>query len=363
MRVVQSRAATSPSLLPETVEVARWCARSGWPVHPLAAGRKTPAGNCPRCQQDRHDPADCDCKTAGRWCHGFHAATLEPALIESWWARGRGHGVGVACGLAGLVVIDIDAHAKPVPSRDRLLPGIAIGEGVVLDGLSNGFHTLALLAALRGAPDPALDESTLRVRTPSGGLHIWYLSDGQSWLSSAGSSNGRALAWQVDVRAGGGYIVAPGTVTDSGPYLPVGACRTPAPLPGWLGAELARTGHLPTTQPPQPAPGVPARAREAVIAAGGGAGQAARVLATVLAEVADCRLLPEGAAFSDKLNRASFTAGGLAAAGYLDTAGTEQLLLETALAARPGQVRRCEQIIRAGMSAGSRRPLHLGGRR
>ncbi|MCZ4610316.1 DNA primase, partial [Streptomyces sp. Lzd4kr] len=32
-----------------SLAVARWCARRGWPVHPLAAGRKTPAANCASC--------------------------------------------------------------------------------------------------------------------------------------------------------------------------------------------------------------------------------------------------------------------------------------------------------------------------
>ncbi|MCC9311955.1 bifunctional DNA primase/polymerase [Kitasatospora sp. RB6PN24] len=343
--------------------MARWCARLGWPVHPLAAGRKTPAGNCPACKDEAHTSADCQCPARGRWCHGFHAATLDPALIDAWWGSRPDFGVGVSCGPAGLVVIDVDAHPKPVPVRARLLPGITIADTVNLEGLANGFHTLALLAALRGAPDPALDEQTLRVRTPSGGLHIWYRSPGTGWLSSAGSSTGRALAWQVDIRAHGGYIVAPGTITDTGIYQPVGACRTPAPLPQWLAAELARTGHLPSSQPPAPTPAVPSRARQAVLAAGGTDRPAERALATVLAAVADCGRVPQGAAFTDTLNRAAFTVGGLVAGGYLDADQARQRLLETAVHARPGQVRRCEQIIRAGMSAGLARPLHPGGRR
>lgn len=42
---------------------------------------------------------------------------------------------------------------------------------------------------------------------PSGGLHVWYrAADNRRWRCSAGSSQGTALAWQVDVRAHGGYI-------------------------------------------------------------------------------------------------------------------------------------------------------------
>ncbi|WP_370153777.1 bifunctional DNA primase/polymerase [Streptacidiphilus sp. EB129] len=347
--------------------VARWCAGHGWPVHPLAAGRKTPAGNCISCQTPGHTATDCPCLTAGRWCHGFHAATTDPDLITAWWNLKPSFGVGVACGPANLVVIDIDAHPHALPTRDRLLPGIAIPESINLTGLANGFHTLALLAALRRVLDPAEDENTLRVRTPSGGLHVWYrVPAGQTWLCSTGTGKGRALAWQVDVRATGGYIIAPGTTTQAGTYAPVGTCRTPALLPEWLAIELSRTGHR---QDPhrhhertQPASVIPQRAREAVIAAGGGRDAASRTLLAALQEVADCAHTPQGAGFSDKLNRAAFTLGGLAAAGHLPSADAERRLLAAAVQARPAQEQRCAQIIRSGMAAGARRPLHLGGR-
>ncbi|MDN3025992.1 bifunctional DNA primase/polymerase [Streptomyces sp. S.PB5] len=340
---------------------ARWCASLGWPVHPLAPGRKTPAGNCEACRAPGHTHRGCGCPTAGRWCHGFHAATLDFARIEHWWGRTPGLGVGVACGPAGLVVVDIDAHERELPGRDRLLPGIGISDGIDLTGLANGFHTIGVLAALSGFASPADDESTLRVRTPSGGLHVWYRAHSEHrWQCSTGSG-GRALAWQVDVRAHGGYIVAPGTVTEAGVYEPVGAVREPAPLPGWLARELARTGHLPPAHPPAPRP-VPPRARQAVSAAGGGYGSASRMLAALLTEVIGCAALTEGAAFSEKLNRAAYTAGGLVAAGHLAADEAERLLREAAEHARPGQERRYEAIIRSGLSAGRARPLSPGGR-
>lgn len=280
-------------------------------------------------------------------------------------------GVGVSCGPANLVVIDVDAHASLPPQRDRLLPGIPIADDIDVSAMTTGFHTLAVLAALRGEHSPADDDSTLRVRTPSGGLHIWYrATDARRWQCSTGSGTGRALdgqvgvrglAWQVDVRAHGGYIVAPGTRTSTGSYTPVGTARTPAPLPHWLAKELERTNHLPAAHIPAPRP-VPPRAQQAVAAAGGGKDGATRALATVLAEVAACRTVPEGAGFSDKLNRAAYTAGGLVAAGHLNEQDAERALLDTAALARPGQERRALQIIRSGMNAGGRRPLNPGSR-
>ncbi|MEV3859254.1 bifunctional DNA primase/polymerase [Streptomyces sp. NPDC050095] len=339
--------------------MARWCARTGWPVHPLAPGQKVPPANCPQCKENPHAPADCPCRSAGRWCHGFHAATTDPDLIDAWWQAQPRFGVGVSCGPADLVVLDVDAHAAQVPERSRLLPGIPIGPQVDLAGLATGFDTLALLAALRGAPNPADDETTLRVRTPSGGLHIWYANPQPAtrYRSSTGSSPRTALAWQVDVRSDNGYIVAPTTRTLAGSYEPVGAARHPAPLPGWLAVELARTGHVPTTErrTAAPAPVLVRPRRRAPKAA-------QRLLDPLLAEVAACAAVPEGASFTEKLNRAAFTAGGLVQGGHLTDPEARDLLLDAACSARPHQERRNGAIIESALSAGARRPLHPRGR-
>ncbi len=358
----QTAAAEPP---PQSLGIARWCARRGWPVHPLAARRKIPAANCGHCRTDRHAPGACPCLASGRWCHGFHAATLDQERIQQWWGRHPELGIGVSCGPAGLVVvdIDIDAHPVPPPARDRVLPGIPIPDGVDLTGLANGFHAIAVLAALRGRQSPADDTGTLRVRTPSGGLHVWYrAADHRRWQSSVGTSTGRALAWQVDIRAHGSYIVAPGNTTDAGTYVPVGDTREPAPLPLWLAQELERTGHLPASHIPAPRP-VPPRAQQAVLGAGGGRDRVRRTLDAVLAPVEACGRVSEGAGFSDILNRAAYTLGGLVAAGRVSRDEAENALRDTATAARPGQEHRIEHIISSGLKAGLERPLHPGGRR
>lgn len=342
--------------------IARWCAHQGWPVHPLASGRKTPAANCVACRRSGHTAAECACLAAGLWCHGFHAATLDLRRIDNWWGTHPEFGVGVACGPARLVVIDVDAHRTQPPARDRLLPGIRIGGHVNLTGLRDGFHTLAVLAALRNQPSPADDVGTLRVRTPSGGLHIWYrVTDTRRWLCSVGSSTGRALAWQVDVRAHGGYIIAPGTSTRTGVYTPLDGAPEPAPLPAWLSQELERTGHVGALRQPTSRQ-VPPRARQAVLSTGGGHRHLRGLLGSVLDDVAVCGRVSEGAGFSSRLNRAAYTIGGLVAGGSLSWNEAEQVLRDVAAAARPGQERRAEGIIRHGLSAGARRPLYLGRR-
>jgi hypothetical protein len=352
--------------------VARWCAAQGWPVHPLAPGRKTPAGNCPDCRTHRHAPAECPCLPAGRPCHGFHAATTDPDRIDRWWNATPSAGVGVACGPAALVVIDVDAHSAPVADRSRLLPGIPIPEQVSLDGLASGFDTLALLAAYRGAPDPTTDEATLRVRTPSGGLHIWYRNPAPSmrFRCSTGSGRNAALAWQVDVRADGGYIVAPGTRAPGGVYRAEGPARRPAALPDWLRDELVRTGHVVAPQAPSwPAaipsapvapPGVPGPARRGRPARREAA--AHQVLDPLIAQVAGCATASEGMGFSEKLNRAAYTAGGLVGAGHLDHSAVRDRLVRVAHYARPWQQARNETIVDDALAVGSARPLHLKGR-
>ncbi|MGW6056019.1 bifunctional DNA primase/polymerase [Streptomyces sp. NPDC055189] len=218
---------------------------------------------------------------------------------------------------------------------------------------------LALLAALRGQPSPVEDTGTLRVRTPSGGLHIWYRNPDPAtrYRSSTGSSPKTALAWQVDVRSDNGYIVAPATRTTAGSYRPVGDVRYPAPLPQWLADELVRTRHVPAPMP-QPA-AVPDASRPRRRRSVKGAG---RLLDPLVAEVAACGAVPEGASFMEKLNRAAYTAGGLVRGGHLTEAEVRQLLLEAARTARPAREHRNLTIIESALSAGAQRPLHPRGR-
>ncbi|NUP37851.1 MAG: bifunctional DNA primase/polymerase [Streptomyces sp.] len=350
--------------------VARWCAAQGWPVHPLSPGRKTPVGNCSSCSGGRHDPATCPCLPAGRPCHGFHSATTDPALIERWWMDAPSAGVGVACGPAGLVVIDIDAHQVPAADRTHLLPGISIPDQVELAGLASGFDTLALLAAYRGKENPAYDEDTLRVRTPSGGLHVWYRNPdaGTRYRCSTGSGRNTALAWQVDVRADGGYIVAPGTRTPQGVYRAEGATRYPAVIPEWLASELRRTGHVIEPQPPKAAvdvrsaTGLSGAGTDAVRSPRKRAAAADQVIDPLIAQVAECASASEGMGFSEKLNRAAYTAGGLVGAGHLEYAAIRERLVRVAHYARPWQQSRNEKIVDDALAVGSVRPLHLKGR-
>ncbi|MFD8664910.1 bifunctional DNA primase/polymerase [Streptomyces microflavus] len=347
--------AASPG--PPMIDTAIWCAQRGWPVHPLAPGSKVPAANCFRCPRERHTPVGCPCLEAGRWCHGFHAATTNLDRIREWWGRQPRLGVAVSCGPARVVVLDVDAHTSKQPQRDRLLPGITVHPSIDLAGLQNGFHTLALLAAYRGQQNPCHDETTLRVETASKGMHIWYsLPHGLQLRSSSGATGAgvkAALAWQVDVRAEKGYAVAPFMRTAKGSYKPLGTARQPAPLPQWLAKELIRTGHGVSASPAHTGRMNRQMLRRTDEPIDG--------LSRLLDSVRDCASAAEGTGFTSKLNKAAFTAGGLVAAGRLFEAEAVDRLTEAAESARPQQRDKIARIISDGLTAGARRPLHLEG--
>ncbi|MFF3159717.1 bifunctional DNA primase/polymerase [Streptomyces sp. NPDC057910] len=348
----------------EPARVAYWCARQGWPVFPLHPGHKVPRAGCGRCRRGdsryvAHSYADCACIALGRWCHGFHSATKDPERIARWWRERPVPGVGVATGAAGLLVIDIDCHAQSGPNvLSRVLPGFEVSAKQARE-VASGWDTWALLTNM--CDSRAVE--TLTVATPNGGRHLWFrVPHGTQWASSAGGDHsGRSLGWQLDVRAQGGYIVAPGTHTSAGRYEALGRCRRPALLPGWLAGALERTGHLLRPQRSHsrtlPAP-VPNLARR--VAWGDCDSAWARSVATTaLASVADCVHATEGSGWTNKLNRAAYTLGGLVAAGMLSNdQDAGRALLESALHARPQREREARRIIQAGLIAGKRRPLH-----
>lgn len=239
----------TPHNAPQPVAVAHWLASQGIHVHPLIPGRKLPPRNCNRCTPGTadepnalyipHAPADCRCIAAGRYCHGVHAATTNRDYIDAWWRSMPDAAVGVAAGPSGLLILDVDRHGGERPSRDKILPGLDLPEDVDPSTIHDGLDVLALLCEIRKAPLLDVSPRTLTVKTPTGGVHYWYrIPPGTHW-----KSNSKALGWQLDVKAGWGYGVAPGSVTAKGVYQAIGDCRTIADLPLWLAADLKRTGH------------------------------------------------------------------------------------------------------------------------
>lgn len=237
---------------------ALFLARQGMHVFRLQPGKRIPASGCDSCRTsssyyDGHHASECLCLRNG-WterdgskvaatCHGAHAATTDPEAIRYWWGDAPTAGIGINLGKSGLVMIDIDAHVGQAPAYDKLIPGVTLPKWVTGLRINDGWDTLGILSAVRDAQDPWNNPGTIKVSTPSGGLHIWYrVPDADRWKSVDGK-----LAWQVDIKTGPAFAVAPGTRVDGkGSYSPVGPWGDgPGEMPAWLRDECERAGATP----------------------------------------------------------------------------------------------------------------------
>lgn len=150
----------SPRLLrglvnaPDLATAAELLGAAGVPVFPCAPGGKRPL-------------------TA----HGFQDASAAPEVISEQWRRHPDANIGVPTGATGGIdVVDVDVHES-----------------------GSGF---AALAEARRAG--FIDGWAWAVRTPSGGMHAYFLRTG----------GGEQRSWQlpgkhVDFRGDGGYIIVP----------------------------------------------------------------------------------------------------------------------------------------------------------
>ena len=270
-------------------------AARGWHVFPVAPGAKVPA-------------------LRGDW---RDLATTEPARICSWWAR-RAYNIGISCGPSGLVVIDLDLPHAGEPAH------------------ASGAQTLASLCRERGDPYPC---GTFTVRTPSGGTHLYFTAAGAAVPNSAGT-----LGRHIDIRAAGGYVIAPGSRIAGRAYHAQDANAQPSVLPGWIATALA--GHRAEPRTLLPAACMPHAEpdRRAV----------AYVMAALHGEALRVAGAREGTR-NDTLNRAAFALGQLVASGLLPELPVVAALADAAAQAGLPE-REARRTIRSGMTAGSRRP-------
>jgi hypothetical protein len=330
----------------------------GWHVFPLAATDKRPLANCQRCRTPEglaaHRIEQCTCLPTGGWCHGVRAATTDPERVGRWWARSPRAAVGVAAGPSRLVLIDIDTHADTAPEHraTKLLPGIdltaePLDPAVWRDAAFNdGRDSLRLLAALRGGAKPwpnGPEHQSVTVDTPSGGRHLWYRAPAGSLHQAI-----EQLAWQVDIKAGWSYGLAPGTHTRAGEYRHRGGdLAAPGRLPGWLEREVRRVA---SDRPPAPT-SISVTARCDSWSSTGPAAYLDTVLERGAADLARLR---------DGRKRA-LAALAYKAGGYLDWSGhTEQEVLArlvTAGLAAALVPAEAERIARKSLAKGISRPL------
>lgn len=107
-------------------------AAAGVPVLPLRAGKR-PCGNCPACTGNACGGRP-NMKTAGpcqcpRPCHGWAAATIDPAILQSpAWASvwRQAQAVAYHPGGAGLTVVDLDNADAIAWARETLPPTRAV---------------------------------------------------------------------------------------------------------------------------------------------------------------------------------------------------------------------------------------------
>jgi hypothetical protein len=158
-------------------------AARGWPVFPLIPGGKRPA--------------------ITGWPN---QATVDADVLAVWW-RDRPYNVGIACGPAGLLVVDLD-----------------------------GPHGRARFAELAADAEPM---RTFTVATPSGGEHRYYrIAPGVLAPSTVAR-----LGAQIDTRGTGGYVVGPGSVRSTvhgRRHYRVIDRAPPAVLPNCITAPLQR---------------------------------------------------------------------------------------------------------------------------
>jgi putative DNA primase/helicase len=196
-----------------TAEAAAALAALGFPVFPVHSVIANGLCSC---------GADCGRDTGKhpRTVRGFLDATCDPVRVQSWWRSWPDANVGIAAGsVAGIVILDVDpAH--------------------------RGLESVAMLEERHGELPP-----TWCVETGGDGLHLWFRSNNNALRNSAGR-----VGLGLDVRANGGYSIAPPSRHRSGERYRWAEAWHPALVdlvaaPDWLIA-LAQSSPFPKMIPP-----------------------------------------------------------------------------------------------------------------
>lgn len=272
-------------------------AERGWrvfPVHGVVRGRCT----CGRrgCPSPGKHPLT---------RRGVHEATTNEDVIRDWWRQWRSANVGIVTGRhSGIVVVDIDLPLA-LASLDHVLGLFP----VTLTGLSGG-----------------------------GGMHLVYSCD-RMLANSAGRLPGiERDVLGIDLRADGGYVLAPPSIHLSGwRYVWLDPLTPPAPAPSWLERQLESAPPVQATQPPS--------------FEGDGSTYGLAALRDELQRLRSARVGTR----NHQLNRSGFALARLVAGGeLLETAARSQLL--TAAIAIGLDEPEARQTLDSAFVAGSRRP-------
>ena len=182
------------------LQLALRLAAQGIPVFPCREKTETVNGNV----RKEKSPAT---------KNGFKDASTDPAQIRAWWARRPYALVGMPTGKAsGFAVLDLDRH-----SAER-------------DGI----------AALAGMGYKPQDLTDMRAPTAGNGMHLYF--EHQDGITNSD----RHLPKGIDVRAEGGFVIAPGTMFQDGrSYGQLDLTRTAPAFPSAFlpPAEADRAGE------------------------------------------------------------------------------------------------------------------------
>jgi Bifunctional DNA primase/polymerase, N-terminal len=130
-------------------------------------------------------------------------ATRDQDIVYQWWSDSP-YNIGVATGPSQLLVIDCDTAT----------------DSATVDWRQEEDEVAILRRQL---------PKTFSVRTPSGGLHLYFTAHKNVPLGNTASRLGK----HVDTRGAGGYIVGPGSVCSGRIYVVVDHAPI-APLPTWI---------------------------------------------------------------------------------------------------------------------------------
>jgi hypothetical protein len=168
----------------ERASLVEQYAMRGWSVFPCKVGEKQPATRS-----------------------GLYAGTDDLVKLRFWWGK-HDYNIGINCGVSGVVVVDLDVDKK---HEDDLSAGI------------NWWITVCD----RLGEEPF---TTYSVITPSGGLHLYFeLPEGVTVPSKNG-----VLATHVDIKSNGGYVLAAGSIIETGDYEWIEPINEVMPAPDWL---------------------------------------------------------------------------------------------------------------------------------
>ncbi len=152
--------------------------------------------------------------------HGLKDAATDENWVRTWW-DGRPYNVAETTGLPGRYdVLDVDNHG------DR-------GTGWA------AFSRLKAAGLLAGA--------VRLVRTPSGGLHVYFAATDQR--------SGSLPALHIDFKAAGGYVLTPPSQVGGRPYQLVDARPWTGAVLDWQACKALLSLPRPVRRPSQHGPG------------------------------------------------------------------------------------------------------------